>query len=75
MTKEQLDTLAKRGIQVSQASPEMLASLKTIGTTMTEEWRKKADAEQQEVLKTYEAKLSALGGQNSARCGWVGEHR
>jgi TRAP-type C4-dicarboxylate transport system substrate-binding protein len=64
VTKEQLDTLAKRGIQVSQASPELLASLKTVGSTMTEEWRKKADADQRGVLDAYEAKLKELGAKN-----------
>jgi TRAP-type C4-dicarboxylate transport system substrate-binding protein len=60
VTKEQLDTLAKRGIQVSQASFELLTSLRTIGATMTDEWRKKADVDQREVLEAYEAKLKEL---------------
>lgn len=59
VTKEQLDTLAKRGIQVSRASPELLASLKTVGTTMTDEWRKKADADQKVVLEAYEKQAGA----------------
>jgi TRAP-type transport system periplasmic protein len=62
VTKEQLDTLAKRGIQVSQASPELLASLKAVGATMIDEWRKKADADQRKVLEAYEAKVSSPGG-------------
>jgi TRAP-type C4-dicarboxylate transport system substrate-binding protein len=55
VTKEQLATLANHGMKVTEASPEFLASLKTIGATMTEEWRNKATPEQREVLQSYEA--------------------
>ena len=57
VTTEQLATLTSRGMKVTEASSDLLASLKTIGATMTDEWRKKATPEQREVLQAYEANL------------------
>lgn len=57
VTKEQLATLTSRGMKVTEASSELLTSLKAIGETMTDEWRKKAIPEQREVLQAYEANL------------------
>jgi TRAP-type C4-dicarboxylate transport system substrate-binding protein len=60
-TREQLETLAKRGIKVSEASPAFLSELKGIGKTMVDEWRQRATPEQREVLQAYETKLKVAG--------------
>lgn len=59
VTREQLDTLAKRGIKVSSASSQFLNELQSSGQTMADEWRAKADADQRSVLQSYETKLKA----------------
>lgn len=57
VTDEQIATLAKRGISVSQASPQLLTELKGVGRTMVDDWRTKATPEQRDVLQKYEQKV------------------
>ena len=59
VTKEQIETLAKRGISVTEASPQFLTELKGVGRTMVDDWRSKATAEQRNVLQVYESKVKA----------------
>lgn len=49
------DELAKNGMTVTDASPEFLAELKTIGAKMTAEWLKSAGADGQAILDAYKA--------------------
>ena len=54
--KEGDDTLAKNGVNVSEPSPELKASLAKIGEQMASEWEKSAGADGQALLKAYKAK-------------------
>lgn len=49
------DELAKNGMTVTDASPEFLAELKTIGEKMTAEWLESAGADGQAILDAYKA--------------------
>ena len=49
------DELAKNGMTVTDASPEFLAELKTIGAKMTAEWLESAGADGQAILDAYKA--------------------
>lgn len=55
VTKQQMQTLASRGITVSEAAPQFLDALQAAGSTMVGEWRDKASPEQRKVLDAYEA--------------------
>jgi TRAP-type C4-dicarboxylate transport system substrate-binding protein len=50
------DTLAKNGVNVSEPSPELKASLAKIGDQMAAEWEKSAGPDGQALLKAYKAK-------------------
>jgi TRAP-type C4-dicarboxylate transport system substrate-binding protein len=54
--KEGDDTLAKNGVNVSEPSAELKASLAKIGDQMAAEWEKSAGADGQALLKTYKSK-------------------
>jgi TRAP-type C4-dicarboxylate transport system substrate-binding protein len=54
--KEGDETLAKNGVAVSDASPELRATLSRIGEQMAQEWEKSAGADGQEILKRYRGK-------------------
>jgi TRAP-type C4-dicarboxylate transport system substrate-binding protein len=54
--KEGDETLAKNGVAVSDASPELRAALSRIGEQMAQEWEKSAGADGQEILKRYRGK-------------------
>jgi TRAP-type C4-dicarboxylate transport system substrate-binding protein len=54
--KEGDDTLAKNGVNVSEPSPELKASLAKIGEQMASEWEKSAGADGQALLKAYKQK-------------------
>jgi TRAP-type C4-dicarboxylate transport system substrate-binding protein len=54
--KEGDETLAKNGVAVSDASPELRAALARIGEQMAQEWEKSAGADGQEILKRYRGK-------------------
>jgi TRAP-type C4-dicarboxylate transport system substrate-binding protein len=54
--KEGDETLAKNGITVSDASPELRKSLAKIGQQMASEWEKSAGADGQAILKAYRSK-------------------
>ena len=51
--KDQLKVLESNGMEVSEASPEIIARLEEIGETLTEQWRKEAKPEAVEVLDLY----------------------
>ena len=50
------ETLAKNGVNVSEPSPELKASLSRIGDQMAAEWEKSAGADGQALLKAYKQK-------------------
>jgi TRAP-type C4-dicarboxylate transport system substrate-binding protein len=54
--KEGDETLAKNGVTVSEASPELRAALSKIGEQMAAEWQKSAGADGQAILKAYKSK-------------------
>ena len=54
--KEGDETLAKNGMTVSDASPELRAALSKIGEQMAVEWEKTAGADGQTILKAYRGK-------------------
>jgi TRAP-type C4-dicarboxylate transport system substrate-binding protein len=54
--KEGDETLAKNGVAVSDASPEMKAALARIGEQMAAEWEKSAGPDGQAILKAYRSK-------------------
>jgi TRAP-type C4-dicarboxylate transport system substrate-binding protein len=54
--KEGDDMLAKNGVAVSDANPEMKAALTKIGEQMAAEWEKTAGADGQAILKAYRGK-------------------
>ena len=49
-------SLAKNGVAVSDASPEMKAALARIGEQMAAEWEKSAGPDGQAILKAYRSK-------------------
>jgi len=54
--KEGDETLAKNGVAVADASPELRSALSKIGEQMAAEWEKAAGADGQAILKAYKAK-------------------
>src|SRR2546421_238818 len=54
--KEGDEALAKNGVSVSDASPEMKSALAKIGEQMAAEWEKSAGADGQSILKAYRGK-------------------
>ncbi|MBV9190867.1 MAG: TRAP transporter substrate-binding protein [Betaproteobacteria bacterium] len=54
--KEGDETLAKNGMTVADASPELRSALAKIGDQMAGEWEKSAGADGQAILKAYKAK-------------------
>ena len=54
--KEGDETLAKNGITVAEASPQLKAELAKIGEQMAAEWEKAAGADGQAILKAYRGK-------------------
>ncbi len=52
-TKKMIAALKKNGLNVNEPSPALMAGLKKIGKTMTEEWVKKAGADGAAILKAY----------------------
>lgn len=54
--KEGDETLAKNGIAVAEASPQLKAELAKIGEQMAAEWEKAAGADGQAILKAYRGK-------------------
>ena len=54
--KEGDETLAKNGVTVVEASPELRSALAKIGHQMASEWEKSAGADGQAILKAYHSK-------------------
>ena len=54
--KEGDETLAKNGVAVVDASPELTSALSKIGEQMASEWEKSAGADGQAILKAYKRK-------------------
>ena len=54
--KEGDETLAKNGVTVVDASPQLRTALSKIGQQMATEWEKSAGADGQAILKAYRAK-------------------
>jgi TRAP-type C4-dicarboxylate transport system substrate-binding protein len=54
--KEGDETLAKNGVTVTEATPELKAALSKIGEQMAAEWQKSAGADGQAILKAYKSK-------------------
>ena len=54
--KEGDETLAKNGVTVTEASPQLKAALSKIGEQMASEWQKAAGADGQAILKAYKSK-------------------
>src|SRR5262245_45589952 len=54
--KEGDETLAKNGVTVVDANPELRAALAKIGEQMAQEWEKTAGADGQAILKAYKGK-------------------
>jgi TRAP-type C4-dicarboxylate transport system substrate-binding protein len=54
--KEGDDALAKNGVAVVDASPQLRAALSKIGEQMASEWQKSAGADGQAILKAYKGK-------------------
>jgi TRAP-type C4-dicarboxylate transport system substrate-binding protein len=54
--KEGDETLAKNGISVSDANPQLKSALAKIGEQMASEWEKSAGADGQAILKAYRSK-------------------
>ena len=54
--KEGDETLAKNGVTVSDANPQLKSALAKIGEQMASEWEKSAGADGQAILKAYRSK-------------------
>jgi TRAP-type C4-dicarboxylate transport system substrate-binding protein len=54
--KEGDETLAKNGVSVSEANPQLKSALAKIGDQMASEWEKSAGADGQAILKAYRSK-------------------
>ena len=54
--KEGDETLAKNGVTVVDANPQLRAALAKIGEQMAQEWEKSAGADGQAILKAYKSK-------------------
>jgi len=54
--KEGDEALAKNGVTVAEASPQLKGALAKIGDQMASEWEKSAGADGQEILKRYRGK-------------------
>lgn len=54
--KEGDDALAKNGVSVVDASPQLRSALSKIGEQMASEWQKSAGADGQAILKAYKSK-------------------
>jgi len=54
--KEGDETLAKNGMSVNDASPELRGALAKVGEQMAAEWEKSAGADGQAILKAYKGK-------------------
>ncbi|HET7670960.1 MAG TPA: TRAP transporter substrate-binding protein [Burkholderiales bacterium] len=54
--KEGDDALAKNGVTVTEASPELRSVLAKVGEQMAAEWEKSAGADGQAILKAYKSK-------------------
>ena len=54
--KEGDETLAKNGVSVSEANPQLQSALSKIGEQMASEWEKSAGADGQTILKAYRSK-------------------
>jgi TRAP-type C4-dicarboxylate transport system substrate-binding protein len=54
--KEGDETLAKNGVTVVDANPQLRAALSKIGEQMAAEWEKTAGADGQAILKAYRGK-------------------
>jgi TRAP-type C4-dicarboxylate transport system substrate-binding protein len=54
--KEGDEALAKNGVTVTEASPELRGALSKIGEQMAAEWEKSAGADGQAILKAYKGK-------------------
>jgi TRAP-type transport system periplasmic protein len=54
--KEGDETLAKNGMTVTEASPELRSALSKVGAQMATEWEKSAGADGQAILKAYHSK-------------------
>ena len=54
--KEGDEALAKNGVTVAEASPELRGALSKIGEQMAAEWEKSAGADGQAILKAYKGK-------------------
>jgi TRAP-type transport system periplasmic protein len=54
--KEGDEALAKNGVTVAEASPQLKSALAKIGDQMASEWEKSAGADGQEILKRYRGK-------------------
>jgi TRAP-type C4-dicarboxylate transport system substrate-binding protein len=54
--KEGDEALAKNGVTVTEASPELRSALAKIGQQMASEWEKSAGADGQAILKAYRGK-------------------
>ena len=54
LTTEQLAQIKSKGVQVANASPELIAELKKVGLQMQEEWKAKATPEQRKVLEDFD---------------------
>jgi TRAP-type C4-dicarboxylate transport system substrate-binding protein len=54
--KEGDETLAKNGVSVSEANPQLKSALAKIGEQMASEWEKSAGADGQSILKAYRSK-------------------
>src|SRR5688500_11698316 len=54
--KEGDETLAKNGVAVAEANPQLKSALAKIGEQMASEWEKSAGADGQAILKAYRSK-------------------
>jgi TRAP-type C4-dicarboxylate transport system substrate-binding protein len=54
-TQWYLDNLAKNGMEIIKPSPELMQGLDKVGSTMLEEWVKRAGPEGQQVIDSYRA--------------------
>jgi TRAP-type transport system periplasmic protein len=54
--KEGDETLAKNGVTVSDANPQLKSALAKIGEQMASEWEKSAGADGQAILRAYRSK-------------------
>lgn len=53
-TNTQKKMFADKGMQVTQASPQLLAQLRPIGKTLLDEWLKRAGADGAAIIKAYQ---------------------